>query len=1738
MNGYRMVSMIKTLLFLFMGLISVAGCTSGLEKAIGNLKNDDPSIRYLAVGELQELDDGRTIPHLLTALHDEDSRVVRRAIAVLGERGDAQAIYPLIERLEDQNPLVWMSVSNALTKIGLPAVEPLISLLNHENPELVKRAAFILGAVGTRQAADPLMKLLRHPSIAVRMTAATALGRVKVIRSIPILIGALEDEDPRVQYEAAKALYQYRPYSIALLMESLESPSEDKVINAISILAKIGGEEVVNVLGALLNHSSDSIRMEAVKGLGKIGGEKTVEFLVNSLKDDFITVRNLAADYLVNIGSGSVELLAAVLEDEDVKLRQNAAVTLGRIGDQRAVVPLIDILSSKSDQDRQAAASALGGLGNPIAIQPLIEVLRSNNPELSWYATEALLKIGAPAIAPIIDVLRDKDPHMQLKANLMLLNLGTQAIAPLIEALRIKDKIIRESAEHLLLWIGLAVVDPLINVLNAEDFELSESAKKVLLKIGSRAVNALTMALENQPDAVRISVVRLLGEIGDYPAINSLVAALDDESISQEAIMALDKLNWRPMHWIDRIHYQIAKNETDVLLTQWDRTYSILRHQLTSGDKESIEYAVYALIELRDETIIPQLMEILKGQEDVSMAQWYASMAQGYVKPLIGTFRKESLTLHEAASKALVEIETAAVQPLIEALDDEDPSAWAVVMETLQRIGSAAVGPLEGALSHSSDSVRENAVTLLGQMGDKSVIPSLEKMLIDWKIRQQVALALDALGWTPQTPYDQVYYRVAKGHTEELQSEWDLTLETLVSDLLSGRIEQTKYAVWALFSVNKEKAIPELINILENAGTVLIAEAYIASEKEAMMKAAQRWALIHGHHDLINVEFLLAALEDEDAELAKNAALMLGRIGDERAVLPLIDILSNRSLAERKAAADALGMMRDPLAIQPLIDALKSNDTDLSLSAINALIKIGNPSAASLVDLFGEDAPELQVKSILALLNLKEQAAQPVIEALRSKEKRIHKTAEHILLWMGMSAVDPLINVLVEKDPEMHAAAKKVLLKIGLPGVDGLTTALKNQTDDIRVEIVGLLGEIGGNAAVSTLVAALDDERISQEAIVALDKLNWHPVHWIDRIHYQIAKKETDTLLAQWDQTYGVLKNQLASGDKGSIEYAVYALIELKGEAIIPQLMEMLKGQEDVSMAQGYVKPLIGTFRKESLTLHEAASKALVEIETAAVQPLIEALDDEDPSAWAVVMETLQRIGSAAVGPLEGALSHSSDSVRENAVTLLGQMGDKSVIPSLEKMLIDWKIRQQVALALDALGWTPQTPYDQVYYRVAKGHTEELQSEWDLTLETLVSDLLSGRIEQTKYAVWALFSVNKEKAIPELINILENAGTVLMAEAYIASENQAMMKAAQRWALIHGHHDLINAEFLLTALEDEDIELVKNVALTLGRIEDERAVLPLIDILSNRSLAERKAAADALGMLCDPLAIPSLIDALKSNDTDLSASATEALITIGTPTVAPLIDLLGDESPELQVKLILTLLNLGEEATRPLIEALRSKEKRIRKTAEHILLWIGLSAIHSLIDDLDDKDKTMREAAAVTLEKMGPIVVKPLEKALNHPSHLIRTTAATLLGRSGQKSAVQALKSAFLDWKIRQQVALALDALGWTPQTPYDQVYYRVAKGHTEELQREWDLTLETLIRDLRSRRKMQTEYAVLALLSVNPETAIPKLKALLAHEGDITLAKAYYASGNSPLIIAALDWTINNGYFETILNQ
>ena len=94
--------------------------------------------------------------------------------------------------------------------------------------------------------------------------------------------------------------------------------------------------------------------------------------------------------------------LKSLLSDKDPKVRRRAALAAGRIGDEGAVLPLIDLLKKDTDWGvQQMAAFALGEIESAKAADALIEASRIS--DLRARALEALGKIAAtlpPTEAP------------------------------------------------------------------------------------------------------------------------------------------------------------------------------------------------------------------------------------------------------------------------------------------------------------------------------------------------------------------------------------------------------------------------------------------------------------------------------------------------------------------------------------------------------------------------------------------------------------------------------------------------------------------------------------------------------------------------------------------------------------------------------------------------------------------------------------------------------------------------------------------------------------------------------------------------------------------------------------------------------------------------------------------------------------------------------------------------------------------------------------------------------------------------------------------------------------------------------------------------------------------------------------------------------------------------------------------------------------------------------------------
>ena len=87
-------------------------------------------------------------------------------------------------------------------------------------------------------------------------------------------------------------------------------------------------------------------------------------------------------------------LISALQYQDDTALRAEAALSLGQLGDLRAVDSLISILQDDSDPYvRSVAARALGNLGDVRAERALFEALDSDTIDVSLAAGEALGKL-------------------------------------------------------------------------------------------------------------------------------------------------------------------------------------------------------------------------------------------------------------------------------------------------------------------------------------------------------------------------------------------------------------------------------------------------------------------------------------------------------------------------------------------------------------------------------------------------------------------------------------------------------------------------------------------------------------------------------------------------------------------------------------------------------------------------------------------------------------------------------------------------------------------------------------------------------------------------------------------------------------------------------------------------------------------------------------------------------------------------------------------------------------------------------------------------------------------------------------------------------------------------------------------------------------------------------------------------------------------------------------------------
>ncbi len=224
---------------------------------VAGISSPDPAVRRLAVDLLHQGQRPIESDTLVPLLHDPDTGVRLRAARSLGKSGDAQAVPALIHALGHHDDLVAGEASDALARLGEPALEPLINALRDKDPGIRWHAAKALADIADPRAAQALIAALDDQDFGVRWFAANGLAAMGT-RAVFPLLRALRTRalTPWIAEGAIHVLKNIKDPNVVLLVEELERKLGDSYAN---VEVPIEADRVLRKLEEAYRHEAGSL---------------------------------------------------------------------------------------------------------------------------------------------------------------------------------------------------------------------------------------------------------------------------------------------------------------------------------------------------------------------------------------------------------------------------------------------------------------------------------------------------------------------------------------------------------------------------------------------------------------------------------------------------------------------------------------------------------------------------------------------------------------------------------------------------------------------------------------------------------------------------------------------------------------------------------------------------------------------------------------------------------------------------------------------------------------------------------------------------------------------------------------------------------------------------------------------------------------------------------------------------------------------------------------------------------------------------------------------------------------------------------------------------------------------------------------------------------------------------------------------------------------------------------------
>ncbi|MDJ0955985.1 MAG: HEAT repeat domain-containing protein [Arenicellales bacterium] len=575
-----------------------------------------------------------------------------------------------------------------------------------------------------------LREVLDRDNSLSRCCAIRGLARLNAsdAESHKLLIDALLDPDPDVRVDAAEALGQ-------LKIKAAASP----------LLDNIEGDP------------EGDVRIAAIKALGKIRSDAAVDRLIRCVEE-----------------SGYPEL-DQLLDDDGFsacwEVQRGALEALGRIGDDRATQPVIDLLKDEENEELQESGfQLLAHLNSEQAEKFLVELLKDGG--------RLARRRAAQAIATA--------PNIQTGSS----GVSTDLLAALSEALVDSDASVRIYAARALKAANNPMMQvSLVLLLNDPEAEVRHEVASLLGDMrGSDIVNRLHELLQRAEPELKYQLVRVLSNIADprsYETLHELLLSCDpikDHHLMYETIGALgsiakpgqerellDILTNTDRHYtvrvqaaqaLGRIYRNLSTNKDAGSDSHPEDVVNALIQSIDDGNERVSYAAIMALAEIQPRQAVETLVALLRSgtansyrdPDSEDILQETESEAEAVEIP---PAMQEMISGHDAGTSTLAAILTQPSSEL-EAPGPEPGTESSAASENVKRILAArllgnisrpdaqAMAALIEAGTGRDATIRKEAILSLGRIAHPESAP----VILDGLNAQQdeVRLAsLDAL---------------------------------------------------------------------------------------------------------------------------------------------------------------------------------------------------------------------------------------------------------------------------------------------------------------------------------------------------------------------------------------------------------------------------------------------------------------------------------------------------------------------------------------------------------------------------------------------------------------------------------------------------------------------------------------------------------------------------------------------------------------------------------------------------------------------------------------------------------------------------------------------------------------------------------------------------------------------------------------------------------------------------------